>query len=788
MTACYRNNLALPVFQREKAGRTPAPVPIATLALSAIVFLCLSGCKSATQYIERGNQLYDSGKYADATLNYRNAIKKSPNSGEAYYRLGLSLLKENQVGEAYQAFNHAVPLDPKNVKAKVQVGALSLAFYSRDPRRPVAMYNQAQAMADQLLGPGGDRVEGLRLKSALQLIDNQPAKAVDSLREAAKLAPDNAEVTAGLADALVRNSQADEAEKIARDTIARHPNYDGTYQVLFTIDVMQQNWQKAEADLKQWVANNPKESAPILRLAAFYFARKQPDDAEKTLASLLDHRDRFPDADLLVGDFHVLTRNQEKALEDYQRGEARDYTRQTDYQQRAASTLAALGRREEAIKAADNILAKDQKNQFARALKIEMLDRMGGKDNVANAAKLADDLAKEVPSNARIQLLAGQAFLQKGDVDQALSHMQRAAQADPRNAAAPLAMARLELMRKNYSAVLDHANQALSIQPQNLDARMFHVIGLTGTKSYAAAKTEAEQLARDTKGSPQVEMQLGVIALGQGRYSEAEDLFRKLYKEGSPNVQPLAGLVDVYEAQHMPDRALALMQQEAQRTPDSGGRQALLVAAAEAAGKDDVALAELQKMAEKNPNSPDVQVRIGALERKQGKYPEALRAFERARELAPNNRGLDAIIANVQELSGDKAGAIANYRKALAKSPDDPTVLNNLAFLLAETGGDTKEALQMISTALRKAPEVPQLRDTLAWIHLKRNNTSEALPILESLTRTHPENPTFRYHYAVALIRSGDRAGARLQAQTALSEKPTTDLAADLQSVLAQAK
>ena len=119
-------------------------------------------------------------------------------------------------------------------------------------------------------------------------------------------------------------------------------------------------------------------------------------------------------------------------------------------------------------------------------------------------------------------------------------------------------------------------------------------------------------------------------------------MFRKLYKEGSPDLQPLAGLVNAYEAEHQPDRALALMQEETQRAPDSKGKQALLVATAEAAGKRDMALSELQKMAAQNPSSPDVQIRIGALQQAGGKLPEALQAFARARQLAPDRKGLDA--------------------------------------------------------------------------------------------------------------------------------------------------
>jgi tetratricopeptide (TPR) repeat protein len=757
--------------------------------LCVLAGLCLIACgKNAAQYIDRGNQLFAAGKYSDATLNYRNAIKKSPNSGEAYYRLGLALLKQTQLGEAYQAFSHAVSLSPQNVAAKIQLANVSLAIYTRDPRHPAVLYKQAQTIADQLQLPGGDRVQGLRIKGALALIDNQPGNAVQALKEAAGIAPDNSDVGGELAQALLRDNQPDEAEKIARQSVEKHPQYNQAYEVLFAVYGSQQNWKAAEALLKLWGANNPKEPSPVLRLAAFYYGRKQPGDAEQTLNSLLDRRAQFPQADLLVGDFHALTRNPEKALADYQRGESRDHTRLTVYQERVANTLVRLGRRQEAIQAADAILSKDPKNQFAGALKVELLDQMGGEQNLNAAATLATDMAKAAPTNAKLQLLAGEALMSKGSLDEAREHFLSAAKADPRSNAAQVFLARLELARKNYPAVLQHADAALAIRASDVNARLLRVIGLTGTRSYTAAKSEAERLALDTKDAPQVEMQLGVIALGQGHYPEAEQLFRKLYKQGSPDLQPLAGLVNTYEAEHMPDRALALMQQETQLSPESKGKEALLVATAVADGKRDVALSELQKMAAQNPTSPDVQIRIGVLQMANSKLPEALQAYERARQLAPDRKGLDQMVASLDERLGKQSEAIANYRKALAKTPDDPIVLNNLAFLLANTSGDTKEALEMVNKAIGKAPKLPQLQDTLAWVQIKRHNDAAALQILQTLTSQHPDDVTFRYHYAVALVDSGNPSEAKLQAEAALSKNPPAETATALRNLLAQAK
>jgi Flp pilus assembly protein TadD len=183
-----------------------------------------------------------------------------------------------------------------------------------------------------------------------------------------------------------------------------------------------------------------------------------------------------------------------------------------------------------------------------------------------------------------------------------------------------------------------------------------------------------------------------------------------------------------------------------------------------------------------------VQVRIAQLQVKQGHLEEALQALQRAQQLVPDGKGLDQTIGSVQDQLGKKPEAIASYRKALAKTPDNAVLLNNLAFLLADTGGNLNEAQQMVSTAIRKAPSLPQLQDTLAWVEIKQHNYAAALQTLTALTTQHPDDTTFRYHYAVALMDSGNPSAAKLQAETALSKKPPAEMATALHNLLAQVK
>ncbi|HLG95846.1 MAG TPA: tetratricopeptide repeat protein [Bryobacteraceae bacterium] len=774
----------------DSAGRLVAVPGVRTKGAVACLVLfavLLAGCgRSATQYIARGNQLFSSGKYDDAILNYRNAIKKDPKSGEAYYRLALALLRTNKTPEGYQSLLHAVELSPNNLDAKVELANLSLTAYAQNPAHPASFYNQVVKLSDQLLAANANSPEGLRLKGAIAALDNHMGDAVNYFRRALQAAPGKPDIQTTLAGLLLRDNQPEEGERLAKDAIAHHPDYGPAYDLLYQQYVLGKRWDDAESLLKLRIANNPKDGGAVVRLAGFYAARQKPEDAEKTIDTLVSRHDAYPDGDLLAGDFHTAERSYDKALADYQRGLSRDKSRENLYQLRSAAVLSVQGRRDEGLKTVDALLAKEPKDVNARALKISILLEQRGAENISTAAALAADLAKDTPANPRVQMLAAQAAVAKGDLDAATARLQQAAKIEPQSIAPPLALARVQMLRKNYPAMLEQADTALKINSRDQNARLYRVMALTGNGSLAAAKAEAEQLAKDTSNARQVEMQLGIIALNQKKYADAEQYFQKLYNANGQDVSPLAGLVSTLMAENNSSRALSILQEQEKRAPDSMATQALTAATAQAAGKLDLALSELQKIASENPKSADVQIRIGELQRRRGDLNAAIAAYERARDLDPKRKGIDAAIASAQDETGDKAGAIASYRKALAETPDNPLVMNNLAYLLAETGGDLNEANRLATAGMRKVPDNPSLQDTLGWIEVKQGNTSAALNVFSSLTRKYPDNAMFRYHYAAALLRSGKKPEAKLELQNALAKKPPQPVEKDIRTLLAQ--
>jgi len=86
-----------------------------------------------------------------------------------------------------------------------------------------------------------------------------------------------------------------------------------------------------------------------------------------------------------------------------------------------------------------------------------------------------------------------------------------------------------------------------------------------------------------------------------------------------------------------------------------------------------------------------------------------------------------ALTAELYEVQGRYPDAVRAYRKCLDSEPRNALVLNNLAFLMANTENRLDEALAMVNTAIEVAGPRSELLDTRAAIYLKRNQPDLAI-------------------------------------------------------------
>src|ERR1022692_2274269 len=185
-----------------------------------------SGCGVTKQgYLAKGNALFAAGKYDDASLNYRKAIQRDPNFGEAYYRLGLTAVKLDQGKLAYNTLLRAVQLLPANRDAKERLADVCLSFYLADPSHPQALYTQIAKLSDELLSKNGNSYEGLLLKGYLAGTDRKLPQAIEFFQKALRVNPSNPGVVTELVHVLIQNGQIKEGQELAMDLIAQQTTY-----------------------------------------------------------------------------------------------------------------------------------------------------------------------------------------------------------------------------------------------------------------------------------------------------------------------------------------------------------------------------------------------------------------------------------------------------------------------------------------------------------------------------------------------------------------------------------
>ncbi|MCX6627827.1 MAG: tetratricopeptide repeat protein, partial [Candidatus Solibacter sp.] len=90
---------------------------IRLVAVVLAVLVALASCSRdpnvvKRRYLESGNKYFEKERYKEASIQYRNALKRDPKYGAAYYKLALVSLRMNEMSTAVPALRRAVELVP----------------------------------------------------------------------------------------------------------------------------------------------------------------------------------------------------------------------------------------------------------------------------------------------------------------------------------------------------------------------------------------------------------------------------------------------------------------------------------------------------------------------------------------------------------------------------------------------------------------------------------------------------------------------------------------------------
>jgi tetratricopeptide (TPR) repeat protein len=767
-----------------------------TLAPVCCAMLIATGCsQSPEKLLSAANKYHDNKQYKEAAILYQKVLIKDKTNADAYYRQGLNAIDQGQFREAVGALRRAIDLKPSNTDAEMKLAEIYLSAYSRDPKRYKSLLPDIQDLDGKILQHDANSFDGLKLRGLLELADKNYDKALTSLAQANKVKPYSRDLVGWYAETLVQAQRSDEAIGLVKDMLARDKTWGPGYDFLFVMYNRAKQTANAEQILREHVKNDPTNGAAISNLSGFLLANNRYADAEAVMRKVLDDKKNFPAGHEMVGDFYVRAKKYDQALAEYNLGQKEDPKNALKYQEREVQLHAFTGKTDLSLQQAKDLAAKNPKDASANEMYASLLLQNG---NPADAKKSLEELKKLAlnnPGDPVLHLDLARAYFGINDRDKALTEAleaQRTEEKGPKRSAillpARTVMARIYEDRGDHAKAMEQTSVVLAAQPGNPDATLIRDRALIGTNEIDKAQPELEALVAKYPKMNEARLQLGSLYSTQKQYDKATQQFTAVSSAQPPDIRGFIGLQRVKLAMGKSAEAIQAMQDLVGKNPTILAYRFELANFQSAASSQESASnpahsKQLLQLAADNykeilkttANPAGVWLRLGVTQRQLEQYEPALASFEQATYADQKNAEAFLNQALLYDFLGRKKEASAAYNSVLALDSENALALNNLAFLNADTGSNLDQALTFAQRAQKKAPNSPDVSDTLGYVYYRKDLNGEALRIFRQIVLDHPQNATFRLHLAMALLKEGDKQGARDEAQKALANASKTD-------------
>ena len=245
---------------------------------------------------------------------------------------------------------------------------------------------------------------------------------------------------------------------------------------------------------------------------------------------------------------------------------------------------------------------------------------------------------------------------------------------------------------------------------------------------------------------------------------------------------------DILQNQHHPRIALRMLNEVPATDPLVAIVRLRRAALLDRLGRSDEAMRDLEQMARDYPGSPIPDEQRGNILRSKQRFPEAVAAFDKAIARIPHPVASDWIVFYDRGAALDRAHhwpkAEADFRRALALSPNQPVVLNYLGYSLANLGRQLDQAREMIQRAAQQRPNDAAITDSLGWVMFRQGDNKDAVKTLQRAVELQPEDPTINEHLGDAYWATGRKIEAQYQWRRALTLNPAAEDAVKLEAKL----
>ena len=757
---------------------------LALAPLCALLFLTACS-QSPEKLLATANKYHDNHRYKEASILYQKVISKDKTNAEAYYRQGLNLLDLREPGQAAGFLRRAVDLKPDNSDAATKLAEIYITVYASNPDKFKHLLSDARDLDSKVLSRDPSSYQGLRVAGLIAVADKDTNKALDYFKRANAIKPHSRDLISWYAETLSVAQHPDDAVALVNDMLAHDKTWGPGYDFLYLQYSRRNENAKAEQVLRDRVANDPTTPAGYINLSNYLAATGRFPEAEKVMMAVTNDKKAFPNGRELVGDFYVRNKKYDQALAQYEKGKSENPKQALGYQERIVAVYSLTGRRDDALKLAKETADKNPKDATANEVYASLLLQNHTGADLKSSLPELKSLVQKNPTDAVLHLDLARAYLALNNPDQALAESLEASRQNGKLIGAHLITGRIYEGRGDHGKAIDQTELVLASEPNNPEAHMIHAQALIATGRGDHGQAELEDLLKKYPQLNDARLQLASLFMQRRAFDRAKEQFDAVAKNDPSDLRGFVGLQRVTASQGHTEEAIRALQAMVDKYPHNGGlRYELANFEGTASGMmartnnqlaqkyAQDAINNFKELIKSAPKSEDLWLRLGAMQRQTGQYDAALTSFEEASKVNPQSGPAYLSRALLLEAMGKKKEASDLYNRVLGLDSQNALALNNLAFLDAESGTNLDQAMTLATRAQKQVPNSPDVSDTLGYVYMQKNLNAEALQIFRKVVQDQPQNPTFRLHLAMALLKQGDKQGARDEAAKAMKTAP----------------
>ncbi len=672
------------------------------------------------------NQRNTAGAKAD--IDY--VLTKDSRNNMAHYLNAYLLVRDHKYREASQLLIGQTALIENFPPA-----AYLLAAASFSDNRPEIARTWAQRYVTQ----APDDITGAKLLAAIYQRQKNSAKAVEVLERFAARNPNDAELKVQLANAYLGAGRSDRALEMLEQGLAQNPN-DAAAQLALAAGRLQTgDIDQGTAELQKVLDINPGSLQANTMMVLTQLRGRTPEAALKTTAAMIKANPNDPNSYNLAGTAHLAANDVEAA--------------------RAAFSTA---------------LNKDP-GFVAAALNLARIEER--RDDEAAARKWYAEALRMDPKNATAFDGLANIALRNGDYEGAVKQYELAISRDPSATQPRLKLVELFLGRADNARALNAARDFAAASPDDFAAMELLGRAQIATGDITNGIGSYRRLATQAAENPEAHRRLGRAyaaaaatekSSANAYLTEARIAFDRAL-EISPDYEPALADRLMLEGQLKgADAAIALGERLAAARPTSIVRLLVLGDAQISAQKPADAAVSYQKAWDTAKEGVILRRLYGALAQSR-RGNEGLALLKTWVNENPGDYGTRLMIASHYINAKQYDIALKETEKMNGALPDNPVVLNNLAWLYGEK--NDPKAIAVAERAFALAPRSADIADTLGWLQVQKGDVARGAEILGKAHGMAPDRSDITYRYAVALEKSGDKVQAKAVLQKALSAK-----------------